>query len=72
MRLEQLDPGDASLNPTMLLLFNKREAATLRAMLRIVDDLIWYRHPDANQLHLLLSALYEDCASYLDPDEAIP
>jgi hypothetical protein len=66
--MQQLDPDDASLNPTMLLLLNRREAATVRAMLRIVDGLIWLRYPDADQLYLLLSDLYESCASYLDSE----
>lgn len=68
MRFEQLDSDDASLNPTMLLLLNRREAATVRAMLRIVDDLIWYHYPDADQLYVLLRDLYADCASYLDKE----
>lgn len=66
MRYVQLDSGDATFNPAMLLLLNKNEIGTLRAMQRIAADLASYRYPGADQLLELLAALYDDCGSYLE------
>jgi len=67
MHREPLDPNHT--HSPDLILFNRRELATLNAMLRIVDDLIWYRYPGANQLFRALADLRETCAAHLTEDD---
>lgn len=58
------EPLTVNTNGPEILLLNKREAATVAAMLRIVDNLIWYRYPDADYLYEYLTDLYVTCCSH--------
>lgn len=77
MRLNQLDPGDARLYPTMVLVLSKREEATIRAMLRICDGLASIGYPDADAMTAWLETLANDgymlnVPHGLPTDEATP
>ncbi len=63
MRLEQLDPGDGSLNPTKVLVLSKRELATVRAMRRLCADLERIGYPGAHAVTTWLAALPTDEAN---------
>ena len=57
MRLEQLDPDDASQHPTTVLVLSRREKATVRAMLRLCDDLVRIGYPGSNAVVTWLEVL---------------
>ena len=60
MRMQQLDPDDGSLHPATVLVLNRREQATVRAMRRLCTDLERIGYPGANAVTTWLATLATD------------
>jgi hypothetical protein len=60
--MQQLDPDDASPQPPTVLVLNRREQATVRAMRRLCTDLERIGYPGAHAVTTWLATLATDTA----------